>query len=637
MTLPTLPLELRQQIAACVDTIHRPSLYAFALTSKACHAASTFLIYQQVNITVHDREGLRRDIFRLLEALSRTDSTRHVQRIMIKGALQLDARKSKGDDRKPLWICDGLEEILENEETIHYSDRDVFRGQAVIEKFSEEDMAWSPVVSLLQAIPRLKDLIYDCPSQFPPSLLKTLHEQHPRCRLHHLTFRFRTLLWDAPCPYEIELATSPSLYKVKVACGWQDSHGDYDLNLEAMMQLATGLAPNLKEVIVLGLSPFLALQYFPSRGLWQGLPGYTSRPVGSLTSLSLKGFSSLRSPELLQKWARYTDFSCLQHLTLGGCYDVKTSGLTGETMEWVSQNMSFSKLRTLDVYLNRDDMYQQRPHYSQNAVFFFQTFQYLKELSVTGPIDSSIVHAIVSYHGQTLKKLSLNPFEQTFDHRGNGRIQRVIPMEFTKDHLLHIQAGCPALEELSITVWRNKSSASETELYKCFAKMESLKVLFLTLDCSNWHAPHDNIYDPESYAEDPARGILKETYINRAVDEALARSMWEVISKNKTGKRLERLKLWTTASIEYGVAEGTFWAIDVLNNLSRSWLITRVPRDDQDDITVRELGQREREARDARLRRKRPTETRNVFHEVWPRKEGSESWHDDWSSFPLQM
>lgn len=199
-------------------------------------------------------------------------------------------------------------------------------------------------------------------------------------------------------------------------------------------------------------------------------------------------------------------------------------------------------------------------------------------------------------------------------------------MEFTKDRILQIQAECLALEELAIPVKRNKSSASETTMYRCFAKMESLNSLFLTLDCSNWHVNHGSTYNPQfdkedqklvdTYAPNVKRGILKETCINCAVDEALARAIWEVISKNKTGRRLERLKLWTTGGQEYGTGRSLSHITNVLDNLSRSWLIERVPRDDKVNITVRELGQREREARDARVRQRRETEPQKIFSEV---------------------
>jgi hypothetical protein len=84
--------------------------------------------------------------------------------------------------------------------------------ERVMERSSEEDVAWAPLFNLLE------DLIFDWRSQFAPSLLRRIHEQHPQCRLHHLTFKFRTLLWSVPNSYEMDLATSPSLYTVKVAC-----------------------------------------------------------------------------------------------------------------------------------------------------------------------------------------------------------------------------------------------------------------------------------------------------------------------------------------------------------------------------------------------------------------------------------
>lgn len=108
----------------------------------------------------------------------------------------------------------------------------------------------------------------------------------------------------------MELATSLSLYRVKLACAPRDTDGDDDFNLEAMIELTTGLVPNL-EVIILNLFPGRPLSSVRRRGSWQGLPGFTGGEVGSLTSLSLKGVSRLNSPIMLQNWARYTDFACL--------------------------------------------------------------------------------------------------------------------------------------------------------------------------------------------------------------------------------------------------------------------------------------------------------------------------------------
>ncbi|CAO2648685.1 Nn.00g079520.m01.CDS01 [Neocucurbitaria sp. VM-36] len=596
ITFSALPLELVQQIADCVEKVHRPSLFAFSLASKACHSAAAFLVVKKICITIHGCDKLQRDADRLVEALARADSARYVQSITINGALHLSGKRTAMYNTDDCWFrrC-GLAEILVDEEQMDFFRKYVVYDEGVIEKSSEEDMAWAPVVNLLQAIPNLKDLIYDCQTQFPPSLLRTLHEQQPQCRLHHLTFRFRTLLWGVPYPYEMELATSLSLYRVEATCSYQDSDGDFDFNLDAVMELAAGLAPNLKEVTILGLYPVLpSSQRSVRKPLWQGLPGSTGAGIGSLTSLSLRGYPGFTSPAQLQNWAKHTDFDNLQHLFLGGSYLEKSCGLSGETMEWIARNHSFPRLKTLEVYLNRDDSHNERPHYSENAISFFQAIDSLEELSINGPMEPQIVDAILIHHGPTLKKLSLNPFED-MQVWSDGRDRREIPMEFTKDRILHIQAQCPVLEELAIPVMRNKSSTSETKIYKCFRKMKNLRSLFLTLDCANWRIRRDPTYDAQfegkdqelawSFINNVKRGNVREALINSAVDESLARSIWEMITQNKTGRRLERLKLWTKNGGFFASTAPIYAVPTATQSMSRSWLIERLPRNDKEDVT----------------------------------------------------
>jgi hypothetical protein len=320
-------------------------------------------------------------------------------------------------------------------------------------------------------------------------------------------------------------------------------------------------------------------------------------------------------------------------------------------MEWVAKNHSFPRLKTLIVYLTREDIYEEKPHYSENAVSFFQVLGSLEELSISGPIDSQIMDAVLSQHGQTLKKLSLYPLEGEGNYE-NGRDRRDIPMEFTKDHILQIQTQCPVLEDLAIPVKRNKSSASEAEMYRCFDKMKSLRSLFLLLDCSNWRVSRDDTYNSQFNEEDDQlmrdhdpsavkKGVLKEMLINCAVDEVLAQSIWKTITHKKMGIQLERLRLWTKGGSDYGQGRSDQGAGAMTRNLSRSWLIERVPRDDRDDFTVKELGKYgrgfERENVEFEVRVGGDSAAEQVFRSIWPRKEGSRDWRDDWSSFPLQI
>lgn len=206
MNHPSLPLELLQHIATCIDTAHRPSLYAFGFTCKTFHSVSALFIFRQITITVRSREGLQSATKRILEALLRTDSARHVQRLYLRGALQLSTGKSRRDDQDTncLTFC-GLGEVLVDEELLDYLRPYVVDDEPVIKRNSEEDIAWAPVIGLLQAIPNLKDLVCDCQNQFPPGFLSALYEKHPQYRLHHLTFRFRTLLWGIPYAYGMDL------------------------------------------------------------------------------------------------------------------------------------------------------------------------------------------------------------------------------------------------------------------------------------------------------------------------------------------------------------------------------------------------------------------------------------------------
>ncbi|CAL5866045.1 uncharacterized protein PFLUO_LOCUS252 [Penicillium psychrofluorescens] len=650
MTLLSLPLELLQHIAGCLETAHRPSLQAFSLTSSACHAASLPVIFQRICITVHNHEGLRRHVDSLREALSRTDSFSCIRQITVTGALRLRDKQVEGYSTHTPWSFPYDSENVLDEDPVNYEGMYAVYDESVIERSSEEDMAWAPLVTLLGAKIPLEDLVFDCQSQFPPSLLRMLHEQHPQCRLHHLTFKFRTLLWGVPNSYEMELATSPSLYTVKVACAQRDSDGDDDFNLEAMMELVTGLAPNLNKVIVLNLFPGGSLRSTLPRGSWQSLPGFSRGKRGSLKSLSLKGHTRLKTPKMLQDWARHIDFTCLQHLTLDGCLGMMRSGLSGETMEWIVQTQSFPHVKSLSVHITRDDLNVEKPHYREHAISFFRTFESLEQLSIGGPIDYQIMDGVLAHHGQTLRKLSLHPFEE-IPVGVDVRDLRDLPFHFTKDCVLQLRAQCPVLEELTILVKRNKSSASEAEIYRCFGEMTNLRALSLLLECSNWRVTRDPTYAPDFDLRDQEpvetgrypwlkRGELKETFINCAVDEALACSIWKTISQNKTGRPLERLKLWPTGAGEYGTAARlppTFAAI--VQNLARSWLFERVPRDDTEDFTVTELRQRRRLALDEKeakfLAHPQDFEFWKVFRSIWPSKNGSKDFRDDWSSYSL--
>lgn len=659
-TIAGLPLETLQQIAGHLHAAHRSTFYAFSLANQRCHGATLPITFRELQLKVRSRHVLQRDVDTLTEILSRADSARHVRHLKIKGFLSSRAEGTgnwedepgchRFDGQEIAWFkTTGIGEILTDEEPVLFTNH-VCR-EPVITKGSEEDLAWAPVVALIKSLPHLATLVYDCRNQFPPSVLDVLHEHNPRCKLHHLTFRLRSLLSDMPDPYEMALATSPCLYSVKVARCSRDSVGNDDFNQEAVMELVAGLAPNLKEVTMVIFSAMGWYRFRQPRGPWKGLPGFVpGAGVGGLTSLSVVGKIQW-SPGLLQAWAKHTDFRNLRRLTLGGCYRRHYDhGMDGETMRWIVQNCSFPQLKALRVRLARNSAVVQWPDYAGDAIAFFQALEPLDELSLTGPFEPEILDAILARHGPTLKKLDLRPIEDPLRVRMIlGR--RYVAMLFGKDHILQIQANCPALEELSMPIKRTKSDAVEVDVYKSFGRMERLKSLFLTLDCSECWLDRQNSYNHLFDEQDNEcchyyqldwleKGHLGNIFMSCAVDETLARSIWDTICQHKIGTQLQSLKLWTTGGGRLGEYHDNQDIRDIVDNLSRSWLIERVV---EEQINVRELGRRGRKMRDQELtdrynmgRALTDTEALRVFRRVWPKKEGGEDWREDWSSLPLQ-
>lgn len=659
--LVDLPHEVLQQIADCLHGSHRLSLHSFGLVNKTCYGAALPSIFQELHLSARGHKALQRDVETLTRALSRTASTRHVRSLHIKGFLFLeDAGESSGEagwetsaSRADVWEQyrkeEGLDEVLGDEEpTVH----GWFEDYGPVEVTAEEDAAWTPFVRLVKALPHLTKLVYDCRNQFPPTLLDALHRYHPQCRLHHLTFRLRSLLQQDLDPHEMALATSPCLYRVKVHCAWRDSNTQDDFNEEAMLELVAGLAPNLKELSMISVFPVLSSSgRRDPRAAWRGLLGFVEpdkSAFGSLTSLSLVGALSFSS-ELLQTWHRHTDFTMLRHLVLGGGLEC-IEGINDEAMRWMVQNCSFPRLETLRVRLRRDDENIDKPDYDVDAAAFFRAFGPLEELSVSGPLGPEILDSILSRHGHKVKKLGLFPHENPFD----SRLMHV-PMIFTKEHIEKIQASCPALYDLSVPIKRTKSDRTEADLYRSLGKFARLQRLFLILDCSNWRVMRDStLTDDPSFDNDDRelfitinshirRGHVRECLINCAVDETLARSIWATICRDKV-TQLKSLKLYTTGGGKFGNTSSYLDLDEFISNMSRSFIIERA-REDDDSISVRELGGRARIARNQQFTRwhagqslpDSPESALYIFRRIWVPKNMSQDWRDDWSSLPLQV
>jgi hypothetical protein len=163
------------------------------------------------------------------------------------------------------------------------------------------------------------------------------------------------------------------------------------------------------------------------------------------------------------------------NLTLGGGYHRDCSLLCGKTIETITQDFSFPQLKTLQVGIDRHYRSEEKLNYADNAISFFNSFEPLDELSVSGSIEPKILDAVLSRHGQTLEKLSIRPLEtiERDSVMDSPPLRRNIPMTFTEELVLPIRAECPVLQYLALSVKRTKSDGVEAKMYESFREIES--------------------------------------------------------------------------------------------------------------------------------------------------------------------
>lgn len=236
---------------------------------------------------------------------------------------------------------------------------------------------WKPATEVIRHMPDLQDLIFHCDASFPRPLLDALHKFKPQCRLHLPNFWFRRLekASDGQSATvhedEVAVATSPCLYSIRCDLNdYQQNHSN------ALLNMVSGMAPNLKEVTFFGwksLEPpkppnayqLMLLQRRErhrrpplrrntsraarkqvlsidqlARKPWSGPLNIThvlTAQCGSLTKLSLYTSHQNIAREDLEAWALRTHFSKLRVLHLH-------RPVTSSALEWVVEKQPFKSL-----------------------------------------------------------------------------------------------------------------------------------------------------------------------------------------------------------------------------------------------------------------------------------------------------
>jgi hypothetical protein len=281
----------------------------------------------------------------------------------------------------------------------------------------------------------------------------------------------------------------------------------------------------------------------------------------------------------------------------------------------------------------------------------------LRALKLTGGPGPMTFDAILDNHGARLQRLHFVPK------------QRKKQFVLDAQRIMELKNCAPLLEELTVKVPRSQGDEKEVAIYKALGSFPKLQTLYLVLDASIYAAapPEDADYGPEDddyddqVPNDPSfdaadqeiipitlpnleglrKGFARRAFINSAVDEALASSIFHAISAGKPHSgalQLEKLGIWITGHFQ--VDDGSsvdvvhFWMLT--EYLDSSWLVERNPRDDSRDQLVLSDLTRDKGGFFPTYSK----EAQECFRSLWPGvgtsgDDDNEDWRENWHSFPL--
>lgn len=653
-TLSTLPTEILVHVCNFLYDLHIPSLEAFSLGNKRCFEIAASVRVHTITFRIHIPARLSKDVNKCKALLDRHGAGvfQHVRRLVIVGRMDspycakgyggmnpiwedaLDKSESEDDEdnRQP---DDHHDETVAQKKhkkpTFHFSmpattDWEATHDQVHDFPFESEhgrgamtfrrqpdmgyhsapdhppanaaydsDHHWLPLANLISRLPGLADVVYRCPSQFPPCLLKAVHASgnRARLRLHLQMFKLRSASESATIdPYEWELITSPCLYSIWPHYGIQvagsgEQHPSRQLDAVMWMLRQAPASSRLREINVAGSSDVekVATPLLPSPPPPNSITEFGGPVVpwnqtaffhqeqseaprasacnnghlrhlrfdSAVPSTPHESIFGRGSGNWIEKWDGLTDFSLLRTLAL---------------VQPVSQAQVLSLQSTRLPEMAALSLVCERPPFMEGETAcsgfdYFQTITaFLSSLpSLTALQVAAWDHArhMFSFHSSKLEKLALIPVEYW-----TRSISRDIRNFLTLRELAALASSFPRLTDLSISVRRSRGNSAEVALYRYIGEhMPSLRRLSLRLDCSppNHIATDQDGHDtplPEPYPCGPGsppvsaalnrykdqyapedswmhrhrNGHIYDVLINSALDASLARQIFNAVGGN---------------------------------------------------------------------------------------------------------
>ncbi|PLB38052.1 uncharacterized protein BDW47DRAFT_105743 [Aspergillus candidus] len=661
-SLESLPREISLQILEVLNYEHPPSLLAVACTNKHCYSLATPLLFRTLKIIYGGPRKLSIDVQRYTEMLSRSASFRHVRRLLISSDHYDHDHDQDYDDeweRDYQWKRSKTSRVErgESEESIFEPhDRRVRWHRDDVQPIRDVhkmDDKWNPLEIFLKTLPGLTDLVFECRELLPPCVLETLHHYRPECRLH-------VDLSNLPCLYghpvhihELALLRSECLYAIMINCEEDDRHdsdGATSHHADAVQQLVAGVAPNLREA-------YMLFDYTSSHdGTRDGLnsrKGLDLKHKGQMLSqrrlacLQLEDDYTQLSKGWMEYWAVSTDFSSLNILKLW-------SDAEEDMLRYLIANHNFGSLHTLLLTLPSAFSPRISGSYHDTVADFLLSLPPLSNLTLREWRRGLLLDAAISYHGPKLRKLCVSPFDDDV---------------FKLENVKQLSVSCPLLEELELPLHRSKGDSTEVLTYQALGSLPSLRCLNLTLDASNRSVldsgvnsdgepiiPDDPAFDEFDRAfftgdrfshpgmqyhgiqRFPRNGHIRDSLINSALDQTLARDIFRAVSSGKKPSSIpfETLSLTMKGGSDLGGDPQLLAGLTrLVHRLNRPFTVKRNLRDDRcDDLIIRR--HKHTDYSDIYSANAQITPYEDIFCRVWPvSQRHRKKWWKRWHGLPL--
>lgn len=616
---------------------HRPDLCAFSLTSHRCCATANTRRFNQIVLVVPNLDDLEAILADLKAVLGHGERYALVHRLRVQG----EPRDEREPWQRPRPQDEEKEKKYpEDDDTLRQIERNfdgppfcrLGRPRWVLDGGSNDPNVddWSPLALFIRELPALRDLVWS--GCVPQSLLDALHDMKRTCRLHVLGFRLHSLVYDrnsprAIDPIEYALVTSPALYSIKGSFSRYGGYGELDYSPEVLYLIIQGLAPNLSNVWLetqdhgagLDLDRSVAL----GRPRWRGffLNGQTDE------EMKLKGGTGSPRNLRLNFYIKPHAFNAqsmanLRHLHL--VWDPDTSLALGNLA--VGGHLPHLEMLSL-IRINANS--------EPDLAAVNQILSHakpLRHLHLTGHFSMHTFNLLTRQHGSALRSLWLEPHPAYYYEPEDVEDDAQALFACSTDAVQKMADRCPHLEELYIEMQRTRGDHREVSIYRALSNLTRLKRLVLLPKCTVHADENERTGTCRATVE-----LLKEAFSNHAMDSALARAIFNIISPPGQGY-LQYLRIEPQFVTEIDNFTSVFHS--VMHSLGRNWVCQ--PTNHQNSIIVREYKARAtRKAREhcntedwTRSRYREINNYEAMFKDLWP---GDGPPWGRWTSLPLQM